>query len=201
MAFPPVGFLYLITWVCVKSHPSLWKTWLNTLVSCPVYLWNLLYLLMVRSVSPRPCYYPIPARPSLALSQLCWFLLHTSGPLPAPGPGSQPSALTHDCQTPQEAVPLSTPLWVASSSGALPFSPHCFSDSLKYVFVCLNLSCFSDCFWWKNCCVLERSPSFSEAQVLNVFSSLLEVEIQHYYLKTSLGWIGQKYPTNQPKIK
>lgn len=135
MALHPVDFLYLITRVCVKSYPSLWKTWLNTLVSCPVYFWNLVYLLLVKSVSLRPCYYPIPSRQSLALSQLCWFLLHTSGSLPALGPGSQPSALTHVCQTPREAVHLSTPLWVASSFGALPFIPHCFSDSLKYVFV------------------------------------------------------------------
>lgn len=111
LALPPAGFLYLITWVCMKSHPPLWKTWLNTLVSCPVYLWDLVYFLTVKRVSLKPCYYPIPSRQSLALSQLCWFLFHTSGPLPARGPHSQPSALTHDCQTPREAVHLSTPLW------------------------------------------------------------------------------------------
>ena len=59
---------------------------------------------------------------------------------------------------------------------SLNLIPHGFSDSLKYLFVCFNLSCFSDCFWWNSCGVLKISLFLRSKSPQNVFLNSLEVE-------------------------
>lgn len=66
------------------------------------------------------------------------------------------------------------------------------------IHVCLfYFNLLSWLFWWNNCCILKISLFLRNTGPQNICSNLLQVETQHYYLKTLLGRIGQKQPTHQ----
>jgi hypothetical protein len=74
------------------------------------------------------------------------------------------------------------------------FIAHCFSDSLEYMFVLIYLAFMMNCFCWNNYCVIRNK------NCQKIFLNLLEMEIQHFYLKMLgvLSWEESNYPTKQP---
>ena len=95
MALSPVRCVFFLG-ACGKSQSALQKVWFNPLVSRPMYLWNSVHLLLVKTHSLRPCHAQFCHCRFLHWHQLRWFPSHSRGPLPAPSPGSQLSAFTHD---------------------------------------------------------------------------------------------------------
>lgn len=97
------------------------------------------------------------------------------------------AGLTRDGEhLPAKQEGLRAPLRGASFSRDFQLIPHCFCDSSKYVFVFMYLAVLM--VFGEIIAVSWRSPLFLRSRSpQNVFSNLLEVEIQHYYIQTSLG--------------